>query len=52
MLQDHNLTTHTYDKKLAIEIYENVKNRYLLLLSAFLEKIKKEVTRMEKEELI
>ncbi len=40
MLQDRNLTSHTYDERTALAILENISNRYVMLFDKFLEKIK------------
>jgi len=41
MLQDRNQTSHTYDEGTALEIFENIKNRYITLFDQFLDKMKK-----------
>lgn len=38
MLRDRNLITHTYKEDIAKDIYENIKKKYVNLLSKFIEK--------------
>lgn len=43
MLKDRNLTSHVYDEEMAIEIYVRIKDIYLGLFQALVEKIEKEL---------
>ena len=42
-LMDRNLTTHTYDEKIADEIYEKIKGNYFNLLKALCRKFEDEI---------
>ncbi len=42
-LMDRNLTTHTYDEKIADEIFEKIKDEYFYLLEALYMKFKDEL---------
>jgi len=42
-LMDRNLTTHTYDEKIAEEIYEKIKNTYFSLLKILYQRCKDEL---------
>lgn len=43
MLQDRNRTSHTYDKETAIEIFNNVKDKYIYSFKKFIKTIEKEI---------
>lgn len=43
MMTDRNLTSHTYDEKMADEIYSKIKNKHYDVLLEFSERMKKEV---------
>ena len=43
MLQDRNLTSHTYDESTAIKIYNNINNEYAKLFEQLLDRIKKRI---------
>ncbi|SCX76642.1 HI0074 family nucleotidyltransferase substrate-binding subunit [Alkaliphilus peptidifermentans] len=43
MLQDRNQTSHTYDEETALEIYEHIKQKYILYFNEFLNNIKNQV---------
>lgn len=43
MLEDRNRTSHTYDEKIASEIYRNIKTEYINLFDALLAKMKKNI---------
>ena len=43
MLDDRNLTSHTYDEIEAREIYEKIKNKYFIILERLKEKLSGEI---------
>ncbi len=43
MLQDRNKTSHTYEKENAVEIYNNVKDKYVFLFEELIQSIEKEI---------
>ena len=43
MLQDRNLTSHTYDEGTAIKIYNNIKNEYAKLFEQLLGRMKERI---------
>jgi len=43
MLTDRNISSHTYDEEMALELYGRIKNDYISLLSKLLEYIEKEI---------
>lgn len=43
MLQDRNKTSHTYDEETAIEIFNNVKEKYFYSIEELIESIEKEI---------
>jgi nucleotidyltransferase substrate binding protein (TIGR01987 family) len=45
MLEDRNRTSHTYDEATALDIYNNIKNKYITLLDNACETLKKNITR-------
>jgi len=47
MLQDRNLTSHTYDETTALMIYKHIKNDYLGLFEKFLDNMKNRIADMK-----
>jgi nucleotidyltransferase substrate binding protein (TIGR01987 family) len=43
MIQDRNLTVHTYDEKTAIEIFGRIKDKYICCFNDFSDRMKKEI---------
>ena len=41
MLEDRNRTAHVYNKKIAGEIFNNIKNKYASQISLILEELKR-----------
>ena len=43
MLTDRNISSHTYDEEMALELYGRIKNDYISLLCELLEYVEREV---------
>lgn len=44
MLEDRNRTAHTYNEESALEIFENIKNKYVDLIDEFIKKIDSDIS--------
>ena len=43
MLEDKNLTTHTYDEETAMEIYRNIAEKYIFMFEEFNNKVSEKI---------